>query len=257
MTTTFFRNRLLQIGAAAVIAGLSPALLAQDRPLTNPDDTLKDRWLQICMNARPGSELQSVCTDIIGSEGGEQSEARRLAAARGNHLGIFAAQVKLARSWFGRQQGARTGEERRRKPGMHGERSLGLSGDDDAMLWESERWGVFGNVLVTDVQRDQSRWESAFKSKVLGASLGVDFRINADVVALFSLGVRDNDTDFDGGTGRMKQDSRGVLFGLYGNRGDHFGWQVMLGRESLDLTTSRLIRFDLRLYSCCALIGPP
>ena len=225
---------LLSVGT--LIAGFLVVTQVQAQSQT-PAEALDAAWLQVCAQATPGTDFHARCQDILNA--GPGSGDRRSAAAIGSNLGVFAAQIKIARSSFARRAASKAGQRRESDDG------LGLDGDSDDALWRSERWGLFASAYSTEVERPESRFENAFDSDVWGATLGADYRFSPNLVGLFSVGLRRNDARFGGDRGRMKEDAQGYGFALYGSIGEHFGWQASVGRESLDYDTARRIRFSL------------
>ena len=202
-----------------------------------PAEALDAAWVQVCAQAQPGSNFYARCQDILNA--GPGSGDRRSAAAIGNNLGVFAAQIKIARSSFARRAAA--GSKKRQEA----DQGLGLDGDEDDALWRSDRWGLFASAYSSDVERPESRFENAFNSDISGATLGVDYRFSPNIVGLLSVGLRRNDARFGGDRGRMKEDANGYTAAFYGNIGEHFGWQASVGRESIDYDTARRIQFSL------------
>ncbi|MEZ5465203.1 MAG: autotransporter outer membrane beta-barrel domain-containing protein [Lysobacteraceae bacterium] len=222
---------------AALFALLFCSIAAPSKLLAQtPAEALDAAWLQVCAQADPDSSFYARCQDILNA--GPGSGDRRSAAALGNNLGVFAAQIKIARSRVARQ--AADGADQ-----QNDDDALSLDGSTDETLWQSERWGLFASAYGSDIKRPETDFENGFNSDVWGATLGVDYRFSANLVGLLSIGVRHHEAQFVNDRGRMNDDARNFTVGLYGNIGDHFGWQASIGRDNLDYDTARRIQYSL------------
>lgn len=226
---------------ALACAGFAPLATAQ-----TASQALDSSWISACAEAVPGTAFHDRCEEILNA--GPGSGDRRLAAALGNNLEIFAVQGRLmlamakARARATAKAGARAGTG---KPD-----NFVAAGDEPAsVLAQGSRWSLIGSASLVDVERNDNGFERGYDDRGRTLLLGLDYRWSPHWTGLLTVQREARDVDFLAGSGHMRSDTDLFSAAVAYNGDSGFFASLALSAGRTDARLRREINYRLVLHA--------
>ena len=118
----------------------------------------------------------------------------------------------------------------------------GGSGDESSSLSDG-KFGTFFNVKDGFGSKDGTDFESDYKVKSYGATLGADYRVAPSFVVGVALGFGDNKADFSGGGDLKTEGAMGSIYATW--YGEHQSLDAVATFGSFDNQSRRLISYTV------------
>ena len=106
----------------------------------------------------------------------------------------------------------------------------------------NQRWSLFVNGNINESSQDATQLEAGFDQEGLGLTFGADYRLNAQWIAGFALGLNRSDVDFGADAGSSETESLNYIFYSTYYQGD-WSFDALVGFGFSNINSDRRVQY--------------